>query len=88
MLLLGKLSNKLLQHFQNPLMPLYSYMNLPLFLRILYAKYKFCIVQCTVYSLVRIGFVISRESVFHFRTFESTTNDTNCLIENNLKIKI
>ena len=39
-------------------------------------------------SLVRIGFVISRESIFNFCTFESTTNDTNWLIENNLKIKI
>ena len=39
-----------------------------------------------LYSLVRIGFVISREFIFNFYTFESTTNDTNCLIENNLKI--
>ena len=44
--------------------------------------------QQYMYSLVRIGFVISRKSIFNFCTFESTTNDTNCLIENNLKIKI
>ena len=64
----------------------------------IYIKYSNNLYRCSevciyfrkeqVYSLVRIGFVILREFIFNFYTFDSTTNDTNCLIENNLKFKI
>ena len=40
------------------------------------------------YSLIRIGFVISRDSIFNFCTFESTTNYADCVIENKFRFKI